>query len=183
MTGVTGVVADGAAGDDDATGGPDVPTAARLVATMSSAGLTLAVAESLTGGGLAARVVDVPGASAVLRGGVVAYATDLKARLLGVDHALLSRQGPVDPEVALAMASGVRRVLGSDVGVSTTGVAGPDPQDGHAPGTVYVAVDDGRGRPQVRRLDLHGTRDEVRAKTVTAALGLLAEVIGQPERS
>lgn len=180
---MTGVAADGAVRSDDGTGGPDERTAVRLVAMMSSAGLTLAVAESLTGGGLSARVVDVPGASAVLRGGVVAYATDLKAQLLGVDQALLSREGPVDPDVALAMASGVRRLLGADVGISTTGVAGPGPQDGRTPGTVYVAVDDGGGRPQVRRLALHGTRDAVRAQTVTAALGLLAEVVGQPERS
>jgi nicotinamide-nucleotide amidase len=144
---------------------------------MTHAGLTLASAESLTGGALAARVVDVPGASVVLRGGVVAYATELKAQLLGVDQGLLSRQGAVDPDVALAMASGVRRLLGADVGVSTTGVAGPDPQDGVAPGTVYVAVDDGRGEPQVRRLELAGSRDVVRSQTVAAALRLVVEVL------
>jgi nicotinamide-nucleotide amidase len=150
------------------------------MATMTRAGLTLASAESLTGGGVAARVVDVPGASAVLRGGVVAYATDLKAQILGVDQGLLSRRGAVDPDVALAMAAGVRRLLGADVGVSTTGVAGPDPQDGVAPGTVYVAVDDGRGRPLVRRLDLEGARDAVRSQTVAAALHLVLEVVDHP---
>lgn len=168
---MTGVTADGAGGP-----GPD-RTVDRLVATMTRSGLTLATAESLTGGGLAARVVDVPGASAVLRGGVVAYATDLKAQLLGVDQGLLSRRGAVDPDVALAMASGVRGLLGADVGVSTTGVAGPDPQDGVAPGTVYVAVDDGRGRPQVRRLTLEGGRDAVRSQTVAAAVRLVVEVL------
>ncbi len=153
----------------------DSPT--RLVGLLAASGRTLATAESLTGGALAARVVDVPGASAVFRGGVVAYATELKARLLDVDADLLARRGAVDPDVALAMAAGVRARLGADVGVSTTGVAGPDPQDGVAPGTVYVAVDDGTGEPRVRRLQVEGPRDAVRAASVEAALGLLDEVL------
>ena len=105
-------------------------TAADVLAALGQAGLSLAVAESLTGGLLAATLVDVPGASAVFRGGVIAYATDVKATLLGVDPALLAERGPVDPQVAAQMATGVRVRLGADVGVSTTGVAGPDPQDG-----------------------------------------------------
>ena len=151
----------------------------RLVSVMTEAGLTLATAESLTGGALAARVVDVPGASRVLRGGVVAYATELKAQLLGVEPALLARRGAVDPDVALAMAAGVRERLGADLGVATTGVAGPEPQDGVAPGTVYVAVDDGGGHPQVRRLVLAGARAEVRAATVDAAVRLVLEVLDE----
>lgn len=151
----------------------------RLVAVMTQAGLTLATAESLTGGALAARVVDVPGASRVLRGGVVAYATELKAQLLGVDPTLLGDRGAVDPDVALAMAAGARERLRSDLGVATTGVAGPEPQDGVAPGTVYVAVDDGCGQPQVRRLELGGARAEVRAATVLAAVRLVLEVLGR----
>jgi CDP-diacylglycerol--glycerol-3-phosphate 3-phosphatidyltransferase len=97
-------------------------------------GETLAVAESLTGGALAAAVVAVPGVSATFRGGVVAYATELKSELLGVDAALLAARGPVDPDVAVAMAEGVRERLGATWGLATTGVAGPDPQDGHPPG-------------------------------------------------
>lgn len=151
----------------------------RLVEVMAAAGLTLATAESLTGGALAARVVDVPGASRVLRGGVVAYATELKAQLLGVDPTLLARRGAVDPDVALAMAAGVRERLGVDLGVATTGVAGPEPQDGVAPGTVYVGVDDGGGHPQVRRLELGGARAEVRAATVDAAVRLVLEALDQ----
>lgn len=89
-------------------------------------GWTLAVAESLTGGLLSARLVDVPGASLVHRGAVVAYATDLKARLLGVDDDLLTQRGPVDPDVALQMADGVRERIGADVGLATTGW--PDPR-------------------------------------------------------
>lgn len=153
---------------------------ARLVGLLVSSGRTLATAESLTGGALAARVVDVPGASAAFRGGVVAYATELKARLLDVDPDLLARRGAVDPDVALAMAAGVRARLGADVGVATTGVAGPDPQDGVVPGTVYVAVDDGSGEPQVRRLQVDGPRDVVRGASVDAAMALLDEVLAGP---
>lgn len=117
-----------------------------VVRLATSSGTTVAVAESLTAGMLCARIADVPGASVVLRGGVVAYAPDLKTGLLGVDPTLLADRGPVDPDVALAMASGVRGRLGADVGVATTGVAGPGPQDGVAAGTVYVAVSrDDRG--------------------------------------
>ena len=111
-----------------------------LLTAALRARLTVAVAESLTGGRVAAALTAVPGASAVLRGSVTAYATDLKARLLGVDAALLERVGAVDAEVARQMALGVRKVCGADVGIATTGVAGPTEQDGKAVGTVFVAV-------------------------------------------
>jgi nicotinamide-nucleotide amidase len=109
-----------------------VTAAADVLALLRERGLTLAVAESLTGGALCDAFVSVPGASAVLRGAVVAYATPVKASVLGVDAALLEREGPVHPDVARAMADGVRRVLAvdgrpADVGVATTGVAGPEP--------------------------------------------------------
>lgn len=116
------------------------PTARDLVGLLRRSGLTLAVAESLTGGAVTAAIVDVPGASTCLRGGVIAYATDLKATLLGVDAALLAEHGAVHPDVALAMAVGVRERLGADFGLATTGVAGPEPQDGALPGTFHVAV-------------------------------------------
>ena len=108
-------------------------------------GETLAVAESLTGGLLAATLVDVPGASQVFRGGLVVYATDLKATLAGVPAELLDERGPVDPDVAVALADGARERCGADWGLATTGVAGPDPQDGMAVGTVYVAAGRCRG--------------------------------------
>ena len=146
--------------------------AGAVVARLRAAGQTLAVAESLTGGLLAARIVDVPGASAVLRGGVVAYATDLKHTLLGVDAGLLDRRGAVDPEVAEQMATGVRDRLGATWGLATTGVAGPDPQDGHPPGTVFVGLAGPAGR-RALALVLAGDRAAVRAGTVDAALTLL----------
>ncbi|GAA1728256.1 hypothetical protein GCM10009809_24910 [Isoptericola hypogeus] len=148
----------------------EVLDAARL------AGLTLGVAESLTGGLLVAALVEVPGASAVVRGGVVAYATEVKSSLLGVDAALLAARGAVDPDVATQMADGVRRVVGADVGVATTGVAGPQAQDGHPPGEVYVAVS-APGAALVRRLDLGGDRAAVRDGAVRAALELALEAL------
>lgn len=101
---------------------------------------TIAVAESLTGGLLAAAITGVPGASAVFRGSVTAYATDLKASILGVDANLLDEVGAVHAEVARQMAIGVRRLCGADIGIATTGVAGPLPQDGRPVGTVFVSV-------------------------------------------
>lgn len=139
-------------------------------------GWTLGVAESLTGGLVTSTLVDVPGASMVLRGAIVAYATDLKASLLGVEADLLAARGAVDPDVALAMATGVRRATGSDIGIATTGVAGPDPQDGHPPGLVYVAVATPRG-DAVRRGDLHGDRAAVRAGACDQALALALELL------
>lgn len=153
-------------------------TADEALAALRARGWSLAVAESLTGGLLSARVVDVPGASQVHRGAVVAYATELKATLLGVPTDLLARRGAVDPDVALHMAAGVRARLGADVGIATTGVAGPDEQDGKPPGTVHVAVVVPGGAPQVRSLRLTGDRAQVREGTVEAALALLVEVAG-----
>jgi nicotinamide-nucleotide amidase len=144
-----------------------------LLRALGERGETLAVAESLTGGLLAASIVDVPGASAVFRGGLVVYATDLKATLAGVPSSLLASHGPVHPLVAAALAAGARQRCSADWGLATTGVAGPDPQDGIEPGTVYVAVDGPTSR--VRRLDIDGDRAAIRAATVAAALALLAD--------
>lgn len=161
----------------------DSTSAARVLELLNRAGRTLAVAESLTGGMLAAAIVEVPGASSAFRGGIVAYATELKSALLDVDPALLAARGPVDPEVASQMAAGVRRRMGADVGASTTGVAGPDPQDGQAPGTVYVAVDVLGGPSRVVALVLPGDRGDVRSATVRAALDLLGEsLVGAREQ-
>mgnify|MGYP003584477689 CR=1 FL=1 len=150
----------------------------RIVAGLAGTGKTLAVAESLTGGLLAAAVVSVPGASAVFRGGVVAYATELKSEVLGVDRRLLAERGPVDPEVAAAMAAGVARRLGADIGVSSTGVAGPAPLGDIGPGLVFVAVSDSAaGVSSVRGLQLSGDRNEIREQTVARAVELLAEYV------
>ena len=151
-------------------------TPSQVVAALVGAGRTVATAESLTGGLVCAALTDVPGASAVVRGAVVAYATELKAQVLGVDPDLLATGGAVQAEVARQMATGVCRVLGAQVGVATTGVAGPDPQDGHPVGTVFVAVA-AEGRVQVRELALAGDRATIRAGTVEAALDLVAEIV------
>jgi nicotinamide-nucleotide amidase len=132
------------------------------------------VAESLTGGLLAAALTDTPGASATFRGGLVVYATDLKARLAGVPAPLLHAQGAVSPDVAAALAGGVRDRLGASYGLGLTGVAGPEPQQGVPVGTVYLGLATPRGG-QVRRLALPGDRAAVRAAAVAAALDLLAE--------
>ena len=137
---------------------------------------TVAVAESLTGGMLAAALTAIPGASAAFRGGVVAYATDLKAALLDVAAALLDRHGAVHPAVAAAMAEGARRRLGAGVGAATTGVAGPDPADGQPVGTVHIAVSTRRGTT-VRSLALSGDRSQIRAATVERSLSLLVSVL------
>ena len=154
---------------------------AAVIAAYRDAGLSVATAESLTAGLVAARLADVPGASAVLRGAVVAYATDLKHSLLGVDADLLAAAGAVHPDVAEQMADGVRLRLGADVAVSTTGVAGPDPQDGAAPGTVFVAVAAPSGT-RVRGEWLDGDRRGVREGTVRLALELLLEAASRPRR-
>src|SRR5512145_2743384 len=113
---------------------------AEIIAALVRAGATVATAESLTGGLVSAALTSVPGASAAVRGGVVAYATDLKHELAGVPADTLRRDGPVAARTASAMATGVRRKCAATYGVATTGVAGPDAQDGHPPGTVHVAV-------------------------------------------
>ena len=146
--------------------------AREVVALLRGTGLTVACAESLTGGALVSALVDVPGASAVVRGGVVAYATELKSALLGVDATLLAANGPVDPDVARQMADGVRTRLGADIGLSTTGVAGPATQHGHPVGTVFIAASTAH-RVVVRGWRLVGTRDALRTATVLAALALL----------
>jgi nicotinamide-nucleotide amidase len=145
-----------------------------VVARLIERGLTVAVAESLTGGLLGAALTEVPGASAVFRGGVTAYATELKARLLGVAPGLLAENGPVDPRVATGMADGVRRLMQADWGLSTTGVAGPAAQDGASVGTVFLACSGPLGTV-VRRLALSGDRAQIRAGSVASALELLSE--------
>ncbi len=152
-----------------------VPSAASgVVHALAERKETLATVESLTGGLIAATVVEVAGASAVFRGGLVVYATDLKATLAGVPREMLDERGPVDPDVALALAEGGRVRSGADWGLSTTGVAGPDPLDGKPVGLVYVAVA-GPGGSAVRELSLDGGRPAIRAASVVEALRLLMD--------
>jgi nicotinamide-nucleotide amidase len=153
-----------------------VPTA-DLIAGLRERGLTVAVAESLTGGLVVAELIGVAGASEVVLGGVVAYDTELKHSVLGVDAALLAEYGPVHPEVAEQMADRVRGVLAvggraADVGLATTGVAGPDSQGGHPVGTVYLGIALGESVRSIR-LSLSGSRQAIREATVSE---LLAEL-------
>jgi nicotinamide-nucleotide amidase len=154
-----------------------LPLARRVVAALAERGQTVAVAESLTGGLLAAALVEVPGASAVFRGGIVAYATDLKATLLGVPASLLERHGAVHPQVAEAMAGGVRARLEATFGLATTGVAGPEPADGQPVGTVFIAAASPAGE-QPRALRLSGDRATIRYQTVVMSLKQLAVMLG-----
>lgn len=149
-----------------------------LVTRLSQVGLTIAAAESLTGGLVCSALVDVPGASAVLCGSVTAYATELKAQVLGVDAARLASVGPVDAQVAQEMADGVAQLLGADVAVATTGVAGPGPADGHEAGTVYIAAIAPWGSVW-RLLQLEGQRSQIRAQTVRHVLVLALELLDQ----
>ncbi|MDR6868676.1 nicotinamide-nucleotide amidase [Microbacterium resistens] len=154
---------------------------AEFLDLLRARGLTLGIAESLTGGALSAALVAVPGASDVLRGAVVAYATPVKHSLLGVDERLLAENGAVDPEVARQMARGVRSALSvagspADVGISTTGVAGPAPQDGKPVGTVHIGISWGDAVTS-RAFRFDGDRSEIRAATVRAALSLAVELI------
>ena len=156
--------------------------AVQLIGELIGRGMTIAIAESLTGGLLVAELVSVPGASAVVRGGVVAYATELKSTLLGVDTELLAEKGAIDPEVARQMAEGVRWRLGhegvpADIGLATTGVAGPDRQDGHPVGEVWVGLALG-DLVEAHGLTIGGDRAAIRAATVAASLMYVLERLG-----
>jgi nicotinamide-nucleotide amidase len=156
---------------------PPDTVALRLHRALLDRAETVAAAESLTAGLFCATLASVPGASATLRGGVVVYATDLKAVLAGVSRDLLAAYGPVSPETAAALAEGVRDRCAASWGVGLTGVAGPDPVDGHGPGRVYLGVAGG-GRSDVHRLDLAGDRAAVRAGAVAAAMEVLLAELG-----
>lgn len=151
-----------------------------VIAACAHRGLTVATCESLTAGLVAATLATVPGASEVLRGGLITYATDLKTSLAGVDAALLERVGAVDAEVARQMAVGAARACGADVGVACTGVAGPAELDGKPVGTVFVAVavPDKIAEVVVRSHYYPGNRSVIRHATVGACLELILEVVG-----
>jgi nicotinamide-nucleotide amidase len=151
--------------------------AAQVLSLLVRCGATVSVAESLTGGLIGATMTVPMGASAAFRGGVIAYATDLKASLLGVPVGLLDREGAVHPDVAAEMAQGVRRLTKSDYGLAVTGVAGPDPQDGKPVGTVHIALCGPGEHAWHRDLRLSGGRDEIRNSTCREALGLLRGVL------
>jgi nicotinamide-nucleotide amidase len=149
---------------------------AEVIRLLIDRGETVAVAESLTGGLLAAALTATPGASGAFRGAVVAYATDLKNSLLGVHPELLKNYGAVHSSVAAAMAEGACRRMAAWAGAATTGVAGPDPADGQPVGTVYIAVSVA-GVTKVQALALSGDRDQIRCATVEQSLELLVSML------
>lgn len=152
----------------------NLPT--RVIHAYTQRGLTVATCESLTAGLVAGTLATVPGASKVLRGGLVTYATELKTALAGVDAELLKEVGAVHAEVARQMARGARRACTADVAVACTGVAGPDPQDGKPVGTVFVAVATRDGE-DVREHAFEGDRASIRRQTVDACCEALLRII------
>ncbi len=152
------------------------PSAASVHAHLRERGATIATAESLTGGRLAALLTAVPGSSETYVGGVVSYATSLKTDLLGVPPELIARHGVVSAECARAMATGARRVTGATYAVSTTGVAGPGPQDGVPAGTVYVAVA-GPESVTALALELVGDRGTIQDRTCDEALSVVSAIL------
>lgn len=158
---------------------------ANLLQALESKNLKLALAESLTGGLLCSELISNPGASNVVLGSIVAYQSGLKSGSLGVSSELLAEVGAVDPEVALKMAEGVRSrfslqlLLSTDqvLGVSTTGVAGPDEQDGKPVGLVYIAISGAKGE-KVWEESFSGSRQEIRNLTVSKVFERIAEYLG-----
>ena len=150
--------------------------AGQAVQQALESGQTVATAESLTAGMVSAVLADTPGASGMLQGGVVAYQNSVKDAVLHVPADLLARAGSVDPDVARAMAAGARTVLGADVGISTTGVAGPDAHDGKPVGRVYIGIATVAGTAAFE-YSFTGSRPDIRAGACAAALERLLEAL------
>lgn len=135
----------------------------------------MATAESCTGGGIGAALTSVAGSSAVYKGGVVSYANEIKAKLLNVDALLLEKEGAVSAPVAKAMADGVRIALSTDIGISATGLAGPDGDDyGNTVGTVYIGYSDSK-HSFVEHFIFSGDREAVRQQAVNEALSIILQ--------
>lgn len=148
-----------------------------VVLAASEAGRTLATAESLTGGLLGATITSVPGASVIYRGGIITYATDVKATLGDVPVDVLERDGAVAASTARTLAEGAARQCGADIGVALTGVAGPAIQEGHPPGTVWLGWALGGEASGAQLLHFSGSRPEIRARAVQSALELLLGLV------
>lgn len=148
-----------------------------ILARLRSAHQTLATAESLTGGLLSGAFTDVPGSSDVFLGGIIAYSPAMKSALLHVDRNLIDAHGVVSAEVAIAMANGAIRSVGSDWAISTTGVAGPGASGGVAAGTVWIAIAAPGAAPQAEAFYLEGNRQEVRVRTIACAFASLTRIL------
>lgn len=157
--------------------------AAQAIRLLKQGGWTIATCESITGGRIGAAFTSVPGSSAVFRGGLITYATDLKVSLAGVDAAFVAQNGVVNERTAKEMALGAAWNCRSDVGLSSTGVAGPEAQDGVPVGTVWLGLAlpaRWEDRIRARRLELTGDRAQIRSQTVSAALAWLNECLREP---
>ncbi len=151
--------------------------ARRLVEALRAKGKTVATAESCTGGLIGKRITDVSGSSSVYPGGVISYSCEIKRRVLGVDAAILDTTGPVCEAVAAQMAEGVRALMGSDYGISSTGVAGPGSDDFNNPvGLVFIGLTDGE-HTRILELHLSGDRDSIRNQAAETALSALFDLL------
>ena len=149
----------------------------KLIRTLIAKGKTLATAESCTGGGIGHALTAVPGSSAAYKGGVISYTNAVKEAVLGVPHAILETKGAVSEETAKAMAEGVRKVIGADIGISVTGIAGPDSDGSGKPvGLVYIGAANDE-KTTVREFIFIGTREEVRQQAVQEAIDLAIEML------
>jgi nicotinamide-nucleotide amidase len=147
----------------------------QIIAYLSERGETISVAESLTAGGLANALTSASGSSAVFVGGLTAYRNEIKSTMLDVDPQIISDFTVVSEEVANAMADGARKVFGTTWAIATTGAAGPDPLEGHAPGSVWISI---RGPiNQALQLNLEGGREQVRNGTISTAIGTFARIL------
>jgi nicotinamide-nucleotide amidase len=150
--------------------------ATAVVRKLKRKGRTLSVAESITGGGLAAAITDVPGSSAVFLGGTIAYSDDVKRRILGVPKRVLTRESAVSENVARLMAEAARAQFASDYAIATTGVAGPGKAYGQKAGTVWIAIAT-RTETHAIALDLRGTRSDIRHATIESAIASFERIL------
>lgn len=147
----------------------------QIIAYLSERGETISVAESLTAGGLANALTSAPGSSAVFVGGITAYRNEIKSTMLDVDPSIIEKHTVVSEEVANQMADGARKVFGTTWAISTTGAAGPEPLEGHQPGSVWIAI---RGPiNQAIQLNLEGEREQVRNGTISTAIATFARIL------
>lgn len=163
------------------------PLAEIIGRTLAERGLTIATSESITGGLLGATITGVPGASRYYVGGVVVYATEQKARIGGVGAGVLKSHGVISEQTAVEMAMGVQELTGADYALAASGVAGPDPQEGHPPGVVWIAAAGPRvgaiePSPVALRFEFDGDRQQIREQTVSAALQMLRKLLDPAER-
>ncbi len=154
----------------------DFPLAQDVVKRLKRKKMTLATAESITGGGLGAAITSVPGASDVFLGGLITYSDQSKIKFLKIAKRILTKHTAVSEEVAIAMAQSARKQFGTDYAIGTTGVAGPGKAYGQKAGTVWVAIDSKKG-PVTLCLALSGTREDIRHATIQSALAAFARIL------